>query len=55
MAVRRTFSVRVDPEIWKAARKLAIDNDTTLSDLVEGAILDVLRKSGQDIKKLTKK
>lgn len=55
MAVRRTFSVRVDPEIWKAARKLAIDKDTTLSDLVEGAILELLKKSGMDVKKIAKK
>ncbi len=55
MAAKQTFSVRVDPDIWKAARKLAIDKDTTLSDLVEEAILEVLKKRGVDVKKLSKK
>ncbi len=55
MGEKRTFSVRIDPDIWKAARKLAVDRDTTLSDLVEEAIQDLLKKSGVDIKKQTKK
>lgn len=55
MAEKQTFSVRVDPDIWKAARKLAIDKDTTLSNLVEEAILEVLKKNGVDVKKLAKK
>jgi predicted transcriptional regulator len=55
MADRRTFSVRIDPDIWKAARRLAVDNDTTLSDLVEEAIQDFLKKSGVDSKKQPKK
>ena len=55
MADRRTFSVRVDPDIWKAARKLAVDNETTLSELVEEAIQDYLKKSGSDWKKSGKK
>lgn len=55
MANKQTFSVRVDPDIWKAAKKFAIDKNTTLSDLVEEAILEVLKKSGLDIKKLLRK
>lgn len=54
MAVRRTFSVRVDPDIWKATRKLAVDKETTLSALVEEAIQDLLKKSGVDVKKAKK-
>ncbi len=55
MADRRTFSVRIDPDIWKAARRLAVDNDTTLSDLVEEAIRDFLKKNGIESKKTAKK
>ncbi len=55
MADRRTFSVRINPDIWKAARRLAVDNETTLSDLVEEAIQDILKKSGVEIKKPVKK
>jgi predicted HicB family RNase H-like nuclease len=55
MAERRTYSVRVDPDIWKAARKHAVDRESTLSDLVEEAIRDLLKKSGVDIKKQTRK
>jgi predicted HicB family RNase H-like nuclease len=55
MAERRTFSVRIDPAIWKAARLLAVQRDTTLSDLVEEAIKDLMKKSGVDVKKQAKK
>ena len=55
MSDRRTFSVRIDPDIWKAARKLAVDREETLSALVEEAIMDLLKKSGIDSKKMTKK
>jgi predicted HicB family RNase H-like nuclease len=55
MAERRTFSVRIDPAIWKAARILAVERDTTLSDLVEEAIQDLIRKSGVESKKSTKR
>ena len=55
MAERRTFSVRIDPAIWKAARMLAVERDTTLSDLVEEAIKDLLKKSGIEGKKTSKK
>lgn len=55
MAERRTFSVRIDPDIWKSARRLALEKDATLSEVVEEAILDFLKKSGIDLKKNLKK
>jgi predicted HicB family RNase H-like nuclease len=55
MAERRTFSVRIDPAIWKAARMLAVERDTTLSDLVEEAIQELIKKSGDESKKSSKK
>ena len=55
MAERRTFSVRINPTIWKAARMLAVERDTTLSDLVEQAIQDLIKKSGGESKKSTMK
>ncbi len=55
MSVRRTFSVRIDPDIWKAARKLAVDREETLSELVEEAIMDLLKRSGIASKKIAKK
>ena len=55
MADKRTFSVRMDPDIWKTARKLAVDKETTLSDLVEEALQDMFKKSGVDYKKPGKK
>jgi len=55
MAERRTFSIRTDPDIWKAARKLAVDKEISLSGLVEEAIMEVLKKNGVDIKKSIKK
>lgn len=32
-------SVKVSPDIWKLAKKHAIDTDMTLSQLVESAII----------------
>lgn len=55
MAGRRTFSVRIDPAVWKAARMLAVERETTLSDLVEEAIQDLIKKSGVESKKIAKK
>ena len=36
-------SVRVSPDIWKLAKKYAIDVDMTVSDLVETAIIHEIR------------
>lgn len=55
MAERRTYSVRIDPAIWKAARMLAVERDTTLSDLVEEALQDLIKNSGPESKKSAKK
>ncbi len=55
MVERRTYSVRIDPAIWKAARILAVERESTLSDLVAEAIQDLLKKSGVESKKIGKK
>lgn len=35
MAKRESKSVRVNPDLWKKAKHYAIDENTTLSELVE--------------------
>ena len=55
MSERNTFTVRIRPDLMKAMKMLSVEKETTMSDLVEGAIEDFLKKSGVDIKKLTKK
>lgn len=41
---RETTSIKVDPELWKEARKLAIDKGMTISELLEGLIKRELKK-----------
>ncbi len=45
MAERRTTSIKADPEIWKEAKKLAIDKGLTLTDFIEELITKELEKS----------
>lgn len=37
-------SLRVDPDLWKEARKAAIDCDITLGELIDQAIRDWINK-----------
>ena len=55
MSERNTFTVRIRPDLMKAMKMLSVEKDTTISDLVEEAIQDFLKKSGVDIKKQPKK
>ena len=41
---KKMFSTRINPDILKQAKKLAIDLDRHLNDLLEEALLDVLKK-----------
>ena len=38
MGERFVTSLRVDKETWKEAKKLAIERDTTVGELVEGLL-----------------
>ena len=38
------FSTRIDPQVLKQAKKLSIDLERTLADLVEEAVQNVLKK-----------
>jgi post-segregation antitoxin (ccd killing protein) len=37
-------SLKVDPDLWKQARKAAIDYDITLGELIAEAISDWIQK-----------
>jgi predicted DNA-binding ribbon-helix-helix protein len=42
--VRRvTISIKLSPDIWKQAKRIALDRDITLGQLVENAILREIR------------
>ena len=41
---RGVVSIRVDKELWKRCKKVAVDRDITLSKLVEEALVDWLKK-----------
>lgn len=36
---RRVISIRIDEEIWKTAKKYALDKDLTFGELVEASLL----------------
>ncbi len=55
MVEKKTYSVRINPEIMKAARILAVEKETTLSDLVEEAVQEYMKKNRQEARKPTKK
>jgi hypothetical protein len=40
-------SLRVDSQLWKAARKAAIDCDTTLGEIINEALREWLQKQEQ--------
>lgn len=37
-------SVKVDEELWKRAKKRAIDNEITLQELINAAVQDYLKR-----------
>lgn len=41
---REATSIKVDPALWKEAKITAIRNDMELSELVEKAIVDYIKK-----------
>jgi predicted transcriptional regulator len=48
MAKKKTFSTRIDEDILKALKHLAVDTDKSLGKLLEEAIIDLVKKySGQ--------
>jgi predicted HicB family RNase H-like nuclease len=40
-------SMRIDREMWKMAKKYAIDKDLSIGQFVETAILHEVQKNGQ--------
>jgi predicted DNA-binding protein len=55
MAERKTYTIRMQPEIMKALKILSVEKSTNVSELIEEAMQDLLRKSGIDNKKMAKK
>lgn len=40
---RVTISIKLSPDIWKQAKRVALDRDVTLGQLVENALLREIR------------
>ncbi len=55
MSERNTFTIRIRPDLMKAMKLLSVEKDTTMSDLIEEAIQDYLKKGGSEIKKPAKR
>lgn len=41
---KETTSIKIDPELWKEAKIYAIEKGTTVSDLLEEALRDRIKK-----------
>lgn len=41
---RKVISIRIDEEIWKIAKKYAIDKDLTFGELVEASLIHEMQK-----------
>jgi len=41
---RKVYSVRVNTEIWKKAKKFAIDHDLTIGQIVESALIHEIQR-----------
>ena len=44
MGQKRTFSTRIDDDLLKELKHLAVDTDKSLGDLLEEAIAELIRK-----------
>jgi predicted transcriptional regulator len=44
MAKKKTFSTRIDEDILKELKHLAVDTDKSLGKLLEEAIVDLVKK-----------
>ncbi len=51
MGEKKVFSTRLDDELVKKLKHLAVDEDESLGDLLEEAVKDLLRKYEEKLKK----
>ena len=51
MQKRQATTIKIDPDLWKEARKYAIDKEITISSLVESLLQKELRGSKNGKKK----
>lgn len=47
--IRVSTAIKVDPELWKKAKIQAINDDITVSELVEISIKDYIKKRNKNI------
>lgn len=50
MSEKKTYSVRLKPELMKEIRLLAVNKERPLTDIMEEAMTDLLRKYGAEKK-----
>jgi predicted DNA-binding protein len=51
MGERKTYSIRLKPDVMKSLKMLSVEKEMPLSDLLEEAIQDILKKKKADVKK----
>jgi hypothetical protein len=47
-AKRITTSIKIDPKLWKEAKIQAIQDEITVSELLEGAIRDYIKRKKEE-------
>ena len=48
---RKVTSIRVDPELWRLAKHLSVEEGISLRELIERALIDYIKKHGIDTEK----
>jgi len=51
MAEKKTFATRIDINVHKELKHLSVDAERSISDLLEEAIRDLLKKYNRKVKK----
>ena len=44
MTDKVVVSIRINPDVWKSAKKFAIDKDLTIGQLVESALIHEIQR-----------
>lgn len=45
--MRKTVSLKIEPEVWKEAKRQALERNLTVSAFVETAIIHLVREVGK--------
>ncbi len=55
MSERKTFTIRMRPELIKSLKMMSVEREANVSDLIEEAVEEMLKKAGHEAKKTLRK